>query len=653
MTDRTHQGSANELLSRFADGVGSRFRRERIPLGSLLPENDSRPRSRWVSPHEIRPLRFCRSQGERTTRRTPGRRVAAALLLAFTLSIAFSACRQPEGGSLPPESPPMLAEPQAPGAELLRDVTPQSQIDFAYRNGEEADRYTILESVGGGIALLDYDGDGWLDMFIAGGGELSEQAGTEPRGLPGRLCRNLGDWRFADVTEEAGLSAAPFYSHGCLAGDFDNDGWPDLLVTGFGGMALYHNRPGEDRGRWFADVTQELGLADDRWCTGAAWGDLTGDGRMDLYVCRYLDWSVANDPVCTRAGDPGRRDVCPPQRFGPLPDSLFHFDGQKFIEVSERAGLSNGKGLGVILADIDGDGRPDLYVANDDGNNHLYVNRGGGKLEERGMIAGVAVDDRGRYNGSMGLDVGDFDGQGRCSLLVTNFQNELHALYANLGNGQFLHQSQAVGLGALGQGFVGFGTALVDLRNDGWLDLIIVNGHVLRYPVGTTFEQRPVLFQNVEHGGRRFFRDISPRGGPYFSVPALGRGLAIGDLDNDGWPDIVVSHCNRPVTLLRNVAFESEPAHWLGLELVGRGHRPVAGATIRVETGGRQLTRFATSGGKYLSTSDPRILVGLGDADRVDRVSVQWPWGELQTWSGGGLAIDRYWRLEEGVPEAR
>jgi len=592
-----------------------------------------------------------RHEGGTTMRRTPGRRVAATLLTAIGLLSMLSACRQPESAPPPSESTPALPESRAIGPELLRDVTAQSGIDFAYRNGEEADRYTILESVGGGIALLDYDGDGWLDIFFAGGGELSKQTGDPPRGLPGRLYRNLQSWRFTDVTDEAGLSAAPFYSHGCLAGDFDNDGWPDLLVTGFGGMALYHNRPRDDGGRRFADVTREMGLVDDRWCTGAAWGDLTGDGRMDLYVCRYLDWSTANDPVCSRAGEPGRRDVCSPQRFRPLPDSLFHFDGKTFAEVSDRAGLASGKGLGVILADIDEDGRPDLYVANDDGDNHLYVNLGDGRFEERGMIAGVAVDDRGRYNGSMGLDVGDFDGQGRCSLLVTNFQNELHALYANLGNGQFLHQSQAVGLGALGQGFVGFGTALVDLRNNGWLDLIIVNGHVLRYPVGTTFQQQPVLFRNVEHGGRRFFRDISPQGGPYFSRPALGRGLAVGDLDNDGWPDIIISHCNTPVTLLRNVAFEAEPAHWLGLQLVGRGHRPVAGATIRVAAGGRQITRFATSGGKYLSSSDSRILIGLGNAECVSSVTVQWPWGETQTWRGEQLALDRYWRFDEGVDE--
>jgi hypothetical protein len=407
--------------------------------------------------------------------------------LAVLLVGTWSACRRTGDPAQPPiasHSPNNPHNPSAPAAEWLRDVTRQSRIDFTYRNGEEADRYTILESVGGGVALFDYDGDGRLDIFVTGGGEFLGESGGHHRGLPGKLFRNLGDWQFADLTDEAGLSAAPFYSHGCLAGDFDRDGWPDLLITGFGGMRLYHNRPRDDQRREFVDVTQELGLTDERWSTSAAWGDLTGDGQIDLYVCRYLDWSVANDPVCTRGDDPTLRDVCPPQRFGPLPHSLYQFDGQRFLDVSDRVGLSTGKGLGVVIADLNDDGRPDLYVANDDGNNHLYMNHGGGKLEERGLIAGAAVDHHGRYNGSMGVDVGDFDGSGHGSLLVTNFQGELPALYANLGRGEFLHQSQAAGLGAVGQSFVGFGTAFLDLENDGWLDLMIVNGHVLRHPIG-------------------------------------------------------------------------------------------------------------------------------------------------------------------------
>lgn len=581
----------------------------------------------------------------------------AAIVASVGGLLTTTACRPtpvqpPAPGNFSTRPAVQQTSPETGAAtELLRDVTAESGVDFTYRNGEEADKYTILESLGGGVALFDYDGDGRLDIFFTGGGEFDSPTDAHTRGLPGKLFRNLGGWRFADATDQAGLSAAPFYSHGCLAGDFDNDGWPDLLITGLGGMRLYRNQPEEDGGRRFADVTQEMGLSDERWCTSAAWGDLLGNGRTDLYVCRYLDWSVANDPECTRPNDPKQREVCPPQRFQPLSHSLYRHDGEKFADVSEQIGLASGKGLGVVIADLDDDRRPDVYVGNDDGNNLLYLNRGGGKLEECGLVAGVAVDDNGRYNGSMGVEVGDFDGTGRGSLLVTNYQGELPALYANLGRGGFLHQSQAAGLGAVGQGFVGFGTAFFDLENDGWLDLVIVNGHVLRHPVGADFLQRPLLFQNVEHSGRRFFREISPRGGSYFSIPALGRGLAAGDLDNDGWTDLVISHCNRPVTLLRNVAGESAAAHWLGLELIGRGHRPISGATVRVTAGGRTLTHFSKSGGSYLSSSDPRILIGLGNADRLEKLTVQWPWGELQEWDAESLAIDRYWRLEEGVAE--
>lgn len=573
--------------------------------------------------------------------------IAPFLYLACLLG-ATAACRPPL------ETPPdkSLAPEELPAAapEWLRDVTPQSQVDFTYRNGEEADRYTILESLGGGVALFDYDGDGRLDIFFTGGGEFDRPQDAHTRGLPGRLYRNLGEWRFTDVTTESGLAAAPFYSHGCLTGDFDNDGWLDLLVTGLGGMVLYHNRSNDEGGRHFVDVTKETGLTDERWCTSAAWGDLTGNGRADLYVCRYLDWSVSNDPLCPRRDDPKGRDVCPPQRFLPLPHSLYQNNGGTFTDVSARAGLASGKGLGVVLADLNDDGRPDVYVANDDSDNLLYLNQGAGTLAERGMLAGAAADENGRYNGSMGVDVGDFDGEGRCSLFVANYQGELSALYVNLGRGTFLHQSQATGLGAVGQEFVGFGCSFLDLDNDGWLDLVQVNGHVLRYPVGAPFRQRPLLFHNVAHQARRFFREIGPRGGPFFATPTLGRGLAVGDLDNDGWPDVVVSHCNHPVTLLRNVAQETVPAHWIGLELIGRGHRPIAGATVRVEAGGRQLTRFTKSGGSYLSSSDPRILLGLGEAERVDKLTVQWPWGELQQWDVKDMALDQYWRLEEGAP---
>jgi hypothetical protein len=543
-------------------------------------------------------------------------------------------------------SPAANLDPEPPaGPPFFADVTAESGIAFTYRNGEEADRYTILESLGGGVALLDYDGDGRLDVFAIGGGGFRGDPPI-PFGLPGKLYRNLGKLKFQDVTTDVGLTSVTFYTHGAHVGDIDGDGRPDLLVTGYGGLTLYRN----DGGKRFVDVTKDWGLTDTRWATSAAFGDLFGTGRADLYVCRYVDWSPANDPACPARNGAAPRDVCPPQKFAALPHSVYRNDGGRFTDVWPGLNVpTTGKGLGVVLADVNADGRPDVYVGNDASDNWLFLNRGGGKLEECGLVSGVAVDEGGVFNGSMGVDVGDYDGSGRASIWVTNFEGELPALYRNLGRKVFHHQSAAAGLGAIGRGYVGFGTAFLDLDNDGWSDLTFVCGHVVRHPAGAPVRQKPVLLRNVERDGRRFFVDVSRQGGAYFATPALGRGLAVGDLDDDGKPDLAISHSNTPLAVLRNVADVGH--HWLGVQLAGRNNRPVAGATVTVEAGGRKITRFARGGGSYLSSSDPRLLFGLGTADRVGDVTVRWPWGETQTWTG--LAIGRYWELAEGDPAAR
>ncbi len=307
-------------------------------------------------------------------------------------------------------------------------------------------------------------------------------------------------------------------------------------------------------------------------------------------------------------------DVCPPQRFKPLVHALFRNEqGKAFRNVSAEQGFTAvGCGLGVVLVDVNDDGRPDIYVANDASNKLLFINRGG-KLEEKGVAAGVALDDRGVYNGSMGVDAGDYDGSGRPALWVTNFQGELHGLYRNLGGELFHYQSQRAGLGALGQQWVSFGTRFVDIDNDGWEDLLIVGGHVVYHPpTGSTVKQRPLLLHNVAHEGRRVFKDRSGRGGTFFQTPAVGRGLAIGDLDNDGWPDVVVSHCNSPVVLLRNDAAKSTPANWLGVRLVGRRHRDVVGSTVILEGNGHKRYRYVKGGGSYLSARRSAHPLRLG-----------------------------------------
>jgi hypothetical protein len=301
-----------------------------------------------------------------------------------------------------------------------------------------------------------------------------------------------------------------------------------------------------------------------------------------------------------------------------------------------------------VLADVNGDGRPDVYVGNDATNNFLFFNRAG-RLEEKGLDAGAAVDDSGRYNGSMGVDVGDYDGSGRAAIWVTNFQGELHALYHNLGNERFDYRSRTVGIAAAGLTRVGFGTRFVDLDGDGWEDLVVLNGHVLRYPTVETQQQKPILFHNTAGPSGRLFKDVSGRGGAYFQRPAIARGLAVGDLDNDGRPDLVCTHANGPVAVLRNEQVVSNP--WIGVKLVGQGHRDIVGSTVIVEGEARTLTRFVTGGGSYLSASDPRILFGLGTVGKVKRVTVRWSWGETQSWDL--TESGAYWELTEGQPTAK
>ena len=414
----------------------------------------------------------------------------AALLL-----ILIAGCRQSQ------PIPPTIDEPP-----LFEDVTDASGIRFTYRNGEEANRLAILESLGGGVGVLDYDGDGKLDLFFPGGGYFD---GDAIRGYPPKLYRNLGGCKFEDVTAAVGLDSAPFYSHGVAVADYDRDGWPDLLVTGWGRIALYHNVPDGKGGRRFVYVSikavLDKGIA---WATSAGWADLDGDGWPDLYVCQYVNWSPANDPPCYYDGK--LRDVCPPRNFHGLPHKLYRNqrDGT-FRDVSQEAGLLPGgadrsKGLGVLLVDVNGDGKPDIYVANDTVDKFLYVNEstpGSIRLKEQGLHAGVARDGDGAANGSMGLDAADVDGSGKPWLWVTNYENEMHGLYRNLTNGErilFDYASTSTGIAAVGRKYVGWGTGFFDIDHHGYPDLFIAHGHAIRYPTGkaSARAQRPVLLRN-------------------------------------------------------------------------------------------------------------------------------------------------------------
>jgi hypothetical protein len=562
-------------------------------------------------------------------------------------------------------------DPDRPGPDLVervvrqgpawfRDVTAGSGLHFTCRNGEEADHYTILETLGGGVALLDHDGDGLLDLFVIGGGYFDGPDKKQIKGHPCKLFKNLGNFQFKDITAEVGLDqTAWWYTQGAAVADHDRDGWPDLLVTGYGRMALFHNEADGKGGRRFVEVTEKVGLhekAPIHWSTSAGWADLHGDGWPDLYVCHYVDWSFDNNPLCKGHALGIKQDICGPERFKPLIHALYRNERRNgaadekersFRNVSaEHRFKAEGCGLGVVLADLNGDGKPDVYVGNDTNPNLLFLNRGG-KLEEVGVRAGVANDEIGKPDGSMGVDAGDFDGSGRPSLWVTNFQSQYHALYLNLGKERFHHYSRGSGAAAIGASWIGFGTSFFDADNDGWEDLVIANGHVFRHPGTGDRKQRPILLHNVDHKGQRFFKDMSIQAGDFFQAPLLGRGLAIGDLDNDGWPDIVVSHTNSPIALLRNEAAAArKPSNrWLGVKLVGAKNRDVVGSTVILENGSQKLTRFAKGGGSYLSSSDRRILFGLGDSNPARRVTVRWSWGKEQQWD---LAPNAYWILREG-----
>lgn len=536
------------------------------------------------------------------------------------------------------------------GPPIFEDVTGPSGIAFTNRTGVEAGHFAILESLGGGVSLLDYNRDGLLDVFVTGGGHFGPN--KEILGYPCKLYQNLGGWKFKDVTAEVGLDKIEFYNHGSAAGDYDNDGWPDLLVTGYGRMALFHN----DKGK-FTEVTKAAGLevpSDLHWSTSAGWADLNGDGFSDLYVTHYVDWSFKNHPSC-RDATGEKLDVCSPKQFKPLPHFLFLNNGNgTFKDVTKEAGIIPGKGLGVLIADINHDRKPDIYVANDTEANYLYVNAstdGKLKFDEMGSKWGVALDEHGIPNGSMGVDATDYDGSGQFSIFVTNYQHEAHALYRNLRPGQFRYVSAPAGILAISLIYVGWGTVFIDYDNNGAEDIFISNGHVVRYPPPPgTLKQRPILLKNMRKPGDKpfdvRFDQVTAQGGSYFGERHMGRGCARGDLDNDGKVDLVISRASEPIVLLRNV--DKNDNHWLGIGVTGKPNRDAVGTELIVEVEGQRLHRQIKGAGSYASTQDPRVVFGLGTAKKIDKLTVMWPSGKDQTWTGDQLPVDKYWHLTEG-----
>ncbi|MBX3443793.1 MAG: CRTAC1 family protein [Planctomyces sp.] len=506
-----------------------------------------------------------------------------------------------------------------PSAAKFDDLTERTGIDFTCRNGDEAGHCAMIETLGGGVAAIDFDGDGLEDLCFAGGGGYD---GQSILGLPLGLYRNLGDWAFRDASEVAHVNAPGPYSHGVNRGDYNGDGFPDLLITGYAGLQLFENQ-GDGT---FHERAAEAGLTDALWSSSSAWGDFDGDGSLDLYVAHYVDWSWDNHPVC--AGFQGYRDVCPPRSFQDLPDTLYLSNGDgTFRDGTTDSGMrQDGKGLGVIVADFNDDGRPDIYVANDTVPNHLYANQGASRFIDVSLISGTSMNDRGNPDGSMGVDVFDFNGDRLPDLWVVNYENESAALYRNDGDLFFRHVSQPTGVTATGGLFVGWGTACFDVDLDGDEDIFVSNGHVLKYPTGAPLRQRPLLFENVE--GRRF-PEIGRTAGEYLELTHMGRGAATGDFDGDGALDLAVSHMNEPVAILRNAS--NPKGRWLNVELYGvRSSRDPIGARVTLKTSSGEQVRFVKGGGSYASSVARTLHFGLGDAETVGWVEIRWPSGLVE-----------------------
>jgi tetratricopeptide (TPR) repeat protein len=517
------------------------------------------------------------------------------------------------------------------------DDAERAGLRFTFDNGVE-ELHHIPETMSGGLAVLDYDGDGWLDVYAVQGGPFPPR--PEAPNTGDRLFRNKGDGTFVDVTERSRIAALPRgYGHGVTVGDFDNDGHPDLFITRWRSYALFRNK-GDGT---FEDFTKQAGLDGDRdWPTSAAFADLDGDGDLDLYVCHYLAWDSDHPHPCW---DNERRIYvfCGPPNFPSMSDHLFRNDNGRFVDVSAEAGIldKTGQGLGVVAGDLDGDGRVDLFVANDQSAKFLFLNRGGLRFEEVGHLAGVASNNDGVYTASMGVACGDLNGDGLPDLGVTNFYNEYTALYQNLGDGVFSDHTAELGVALPSRYRLGFGMAFLDFNNDGRLDLVTANGHVDDHRTDVPQRMPAQLFAGT--GGKGKLIDVTDRAGPPFRMPLLGRGLASGDLDNDGRVDFIILSQNQLLTYFHN---QTDGGHWLTLRLEGRAsNRDAVGTAVVVRASGRRFFGWRMGGGSYQSASDPRLHFGLGDIDRVESVDVTWPTGKTERFRN--LAVDRGYLLRE------
>jgi hypothetical protein len=521
----------------------------------------------------------------------------------------------------------------------------KSGITWIHRSGISAEKY-LPETMGAGCAFLDYDNDGWMDIYLVNSGKCDFYSPSPP--LRDALYRNNRDGTFTDVTEKAGVGGEG-YGQGVAVGDYDGDGLPDLFITRYGRSALYHNN-GDGT---FTDVTQKAGVSAPGWGTSAVWFDYDNDGRLDLFVCRYVDFDKTKHRRCSTANVPevaGLAEYCSPKIYGATQSWLFHNNGDgTFADVSQTSGIAEhrGRALGVVATDINNDGRLDLFVANDTVENFLFVNRGNGRFEEIGELTGVAYSAGGRTRGGMGVDSADYNQDGWMDLFVANLDKEMFSIYQNQSDETFEDKAASSGIGAATRFMSGWGLKFFDYDNDGNLDLILANGEpddlVAQLDPRVSYREPLMLFKNVGTG----FRNVSSEAGPAFARQMPARGLALGDFDNDGAVDVLISNNNEAPVLLRNNAGRLN--HWLGVKLVGkRANVDAVGARLTYQAGDLKRSRMKVGGGSYLSSHDPRMVLGIGQRTKLDWLEIHWPQPSGLTQRFTDLPVDRYVTIHEG-----
>jgi len=530
------------------------------------------------------------------------------------------------------------------GPILFQDIAKKAGLTSWTHTMGSPEKNFIIETNGSGVGLLDYDNDGWLDIYLLNGSTYDALSGkaTPPHAA---LFHNNHDGTFTDVAAKAGV-ANDRWGVGVAIADYDNDGWPDIYVSNFGKNRLYHN----NHDGTFTDVAEKAGVTLGNWSTGATWGDYDGDGRLDLFVPGYIHYDMANQPAygCQFRGE---KVMCGPRGLKGEPDHLFHNNGDgTFTDVSEKAGVSDKNayyGLASAFIDVNDDGKLDLVVADDSTPNYLYINKGDGTFEDDSYASGYALNENGRETASMGIAIGDYRNNGLLDLYNTTFSDDYNPLYRNDGDGNFTDVSYQMGMAEPTIPFLGWGDAFLDFDNDGWKDIIIANGHV--YPQvdhtswGTTWKQRPLLFHNLD--GKKFEVEPAVEGTALASL-YVGRGLAVGDLFNDGKQDVVINVLDSHPALLRDVSADHH--HWIEFKLIGgpKSPRDAIGAKVFVTANGMRQRDDVFSGGSFASTHDPRVHFGLGDSTKIDAVEVHWPSGAKEKFSIA--KVDQIVTLTEG-----